>query len=156
VRSRLRETERNGETENTMLTRNGEIQAWNRFSLHEKSCIIVLLYIGTALVPWLSVTAFFSFLFGRAYGVEVEKLSCKLEREREDVMRARLIREFQNIKIGEVDEVDEDVGNVDDIGEDVDENVEEDVDKENKDERGKGNDKEKEERGEENVCVQSK
>ena len=101
--------------------------------MHEKSCIIVLLYIGTALVPWLSVTAFFSFLFGRAYGVEVEKLSCKLEREREDVLRARLIREFQNIKIGEVDEV----GDVEqDVGE-----VEEDVD----DEKGKGNDKENKE-----------
>lgn len=57
--------------------------------------LITLFYVSSALFPWLVATAAFAFFFGRAYGIEVGKLSHELDKKRRREMRANLLAELK-------------------------------------------------------------
>ena len=65
-----------------MPTTEAELRIWNRLSVQEKACVIVLFYVMSALCPWISITAVFAFLMGRTCGIDVGKLNAKIEEEK--------------------------------------------------------------------------
>ena len=78
-----------------MATTEAELRIWNRLNVQEKAVVIVLFYIVTAILPWLSITVVFSFLAGRSCGIKVGELNASLERENKRALRAKILSELK-------------------------------------------------------------
>ena len=78
-----------------MLTSEGELRAWNRLSVQEKAAMITVVYISAAMFPWIVMTAGFAFFIGRSYGFEIGKLNVKLEQEKTEAIRSKLVAEME-------------------------------------------------------------
>ena len=77
-----------------MPTTEAELRIWNRLSVQEKACIIVLFYVMSAVFPWVSITAAFAFFAGRECGIRVGELNSRLEEEKRQNMRSKIMEEL--------------------------------------------------------------
>lgn len=77
-----------------MPTTEAELRIWNRLSVQEKTCIIVLFYVMSAVFPWVSITAAFAFFAGRECGIRVGELNSRLEYEKRQNMRSKIMKEL--------------------------------------------------------------
>ena len=77
-----------------MPTSEAELRVWNRLSVQEKSFAIVVFYMASALFPWITATAVFAFLAGRACGIQIGKMNAEIEQENSRVMRSKIIAEL--------------------------------------------------------------
>ena len=77
-----------------MPTTEAELRIWNRLSVQEKACVIVLFYVMSAVFPWVSITAAFAFFAGRECGIRVGELNSRLEEEKRQNMRSKIMKEL--------------------------------------------------------------
>ena len=77
-----------------MPTSEAELRVWNRLSVQEKSFAIVAFYMASALFPWITATAVFAFLAGRACGIQIGKMNAEIEQENSRAMRSKIIAEL--------------------------------------------------------------
>lgn len=77
-----------------MPTTEAELRIWNRLSVQEKACVIVLFYVMSAVFPWVSITAAFAFFAGRECGIRVGEVNLRLEEEKRQNMRSKIMEEL--------------------------------------------------------------
>lgn len=77
-----------------MPTSEAELRVWSCLSVQEKAAVIVAFYVASALFPWITATAVFAFLAGRACGIQVGKLNAEIEQENNRAMRSKIIAEM--------------------------------------------------------------